>query len=128
MFLLPEHLFIYKSPYHETNLMKHSGCKLFFCGRHYQLKPLKPFIENMVTSHSLLTNEWRIKVLNFPTKCPHCWLKHSARGRKIKMGEKKQKYGALGVLKSKVCIQRGLPHSFEECGTAPGSWGRHRAP
>lgn len=47
--------------------MEHPGSELGFCGRQEQLKPLKPFIENMVTSQSLWTNEGRIKVLNFPS-------------------------------------------------------------
>lgn len=54
-------------PYHGINLMEHPGSELGFCGRQEQLKPLKPFIENMVTSQSLWTNEGRIKVLNFPS-------------------------------------------------------------
>lgn len=52
-FLLPENLFTEEIPYHGINLMEHPGSELGFCGRQEQLKPLKPFIENMVTSQSL---------------------------------------------------------------------------
>lgn len=75
----------------------------------------------MVTSHGLLTNERRIKVLNFTMKCPHCWLMNSARGRKNKTGGGKMKIWGFGGLNSENLHPK---LECEERETAPVSWGR----